>query len=164
MKKLYVLRGAPGAGKSTWIKLHDLEWYTICPDELRILFSSMEKQEDGHYKISQKHDKIVWETFDKILNYRMSIGILTVIDATSSHTKDLNTYKKLSDQYGYEMIVVDFTSVPLETCLAQNRKRASYKWVPDEVIKNIYSRFATQQIPEGVKVIDKDDIIDKIDS
>lgn len=94
----------------------------------------------------------------------MSIGILTVIDATSSRTKDLNTYKKLSDQYGYEIIIVDFADVPLETCLAQNRKRATYKWVPDDVIKNIYTRFATQQIPEGVRVINKNDTIGKIDS
>ena len=164
MKKLYVLRGAPGAGKSTFIKLHDLEWYTLCPDELRILFSSMEKGEDGHYRISQKHDKIVWETFYKILKYRLSIGVPTVIDATCSHTKDLNTYKKYADTYGYEMVIIDFADVPLETCLLQNKKRPVYKWVPDEVIKKIYARYATQVIPEGITVIKKDEFKGGINS
>ena len=30
MRTLIVLRGAPGAGKSTWIKKNHLEEYTLC--------------------------------------------------------------------------------------------------------------------------------------
>jgi len=157
MKKLIILIGTPGSGKSTWIKEHNLELYTVCPDELRILFSSVEKQTDGEYRISQKHDRIVWDTFYTILTYRLSIGVTTVIDATSSRTKDLNDYKRFADAHGYEMIIIDFTEVPLETCLAQNKMRPAYKYVPEDVIRAIYARYATQQIPNGVKLVDKND-------
>ena len=151
--KLILMRGAPGAGKSTWIEKHGLSLFKLCPDELRILFSSIEEQSDGTTAISQKHDKIVWDTFYKILRYRMSLGLVTVIDGICSRTKDINEYKKLADEYNYEVLIIDFADVPLETCLEQNKKRPQYKWVPDEVIKNIYSRYATQQIPEDVKII-----------
>ena len=153
MKKLILMRGAPGSGKSTWIKEHGLELYTICPDELRILFSSVEKQEDGEYRISQKHDGIVWSTFYKILDYRLSLGVLTVVDATCSRIKDIKEYKKLADQYGYELLVVDFTDVPLDTCLKQNTMRPAYKYVPEDVIRAIYTRYATQEIPDDIVVI-----------
>jgi len=157
MKKLILMRGCPGSGKSTWIKKYNLELYTLCPDELRILFSSLEKQADGSYRISQKHDKVVWETFDKMLEYRMSIGVPTVVDATCSLTKDLRRYKELADKYKYEVVIIDFTKVPLETCLVQNKTRPEWKFVPEEAIRNIYSRYATQQIPDGIELIDKDD-------
>lgn len=34
MRKLVVLRGIAGCGKSTFVKEHHLENYTLCPDEL----------------------------------------------------------------------------------------------------------------------------------
>ena len=62
----------------------------------------------------------------------MSRGEFTVIDATCSKTKDMQQYKELAEQYRYRTYVVDFTDVPLETCLKQNKQRHPDKWVPEE--------------------------------
>ncbi len=35
MRTLLLLRGAPGCGKSTWVKEQGLETYTLCADTLR---------------------------------------------------------------------------------------------------------------------------------
>ena len=88
----------------------------------------------------------------------MSRGEFTVIDATCSKTSDIKQYKDLADQYRYRMYIVDFTDIPLETCLAQNKLRPEWKQVPNESIRKIYARFDTQKIPSGVKLIKRDDL------
>jgi len=168
MRTLLVMRGAPGAGKTTWIANHGLTDYTISPDDLRVLCSSTAMQPTGEFKISQEpaNEQFIWnELIFKILEYRMSRGELTVIDATASKTKDIKQYKELADKYRYRVIVVDFTDVPLEVCLEQNRKRMpEYKRVPDAAIENIYARYATQGVPAGVKVIKKDEFDSVLDT
>lgn len=163
MRTLLLMRGAPGAGKSTWVKEHNLEDYTLCPDNLRVLCASKELLPDGSFRITQErnNENKVWSILFDILEYRMSRGEFTVIDATCSKTKDIQQYKDLADHYRYRIFIVDFTNVPLEVCLAQNKQRNEDKWVPDDAIKNIYARFATQPIPKGITVIQPDEF-DKI--
>lgn len=163
MRTLLVLRGAPGSGKSTWIKNNKLEAYTICPDDLRVLCGSRELYADGHVSIpcNRATEDATWKVFFNILEYRMSRGEFTVIDATASKTADILRYSSLADQYRYRVYCVDFSGVSLEQCLKQNKMRPEEKWVPEEAIKNIYARFATQGIPSGVTRILPDEL-DKI--
>ncbi len=153
----------PGAGKSTWIKESHLEKYTLCPDTLRIICSSRELQADGRFAVARNNatEKQTWKILFELLEYRLSRGELTVIDATASKTKDIQQYKELAEQYRYRTYVVDFTDVPLETCLKQNKQRHPDKWVPEDSIRNIYARFANQPVPSRVEVI-KPDELDKI--
>ena len=159
MRTLLLTRGSPASGKSFWIKEHNLQKYTICPDELRTLCSSMELKSDGTFRITQEqeNEKKVWNILFEILEHRMSRGDFTVIDATASKTKDIQQYKDLAEHYRYRMYIVDFTDIPIEVCLKQNKMRPEEKWVPEEAIKNIYARFATQAVPKGIKVIKRDE-------
>ena len=163
MRTLLVLRGAPGCGKSTWVRENGLAPYTLCPDDIRVLCSSRELKADGEFAIARNHqtEQETWKVIFELLEYRMSRGELTVLDATGSKTKDIQQYKDLADMYRYRTYVVDFTGVPLEQCLAQNKMRPQEKWVPEEGIRNIYARFATQPVPGRVEVI-KPDELDKI--
>lgn len=163
MRTLLIMRGAPGAGKSTWIEKNGLKPYAISPDDLRILCSSREMKADGKFSIARNNDteREVWKLVFEILEYRMSRGELTVIDGTASKTADIKKYEDLADMYRYRKYVVDFTDVPLETCLAQNKMRCEDKIVPEEAICNIYARFATQPVPSGIEII-KPNELDKI--
>lgn len=60
MRLLMLFRGAPGCGKSTFIK--DIGWepYAISPDNIRMMFDSLSMQPDGSVGISQKKDAKVW--------------------------------------------------------------------------------------------------------
>ena len=160
MKTLLLMRGAPGAGKTTWIQQHGLEAYALSPDTIRVLCSSTELQPTGEFKISQErsNEQVVWDILFKLLEYRMSRGEFTIIDATCSKTRDVQQYKDLAEQYRYRMYIVDFTDIPLETCLAQNKMRPEIKQVPQKSIENIYARFATQKVPSGVKIIKRDEL------
>jgi len=160
MRTLLLMRGAPGAGKTTWIEQHNLQQYTLSPDVIRVMCSSNELQPTGEFKISQQreNENMVWDVLLKILEHRMSRGEFTVIDATCSKTKDIQKYKELAESYRYRMFIVDFTDIPLETCLAQNKLREELKQVPSASIKNIYARFATQKVPGSVKIIKRDEL------
>ena len=128
-----------------------------------MLCSSRELKADGEFAIARNHatEQETWKVIFELLEYRMSRGELTVLDATGSKTKDIQQYKDLADMYRYRTYVVDFTDVPLETCIRQNYERPQDKWVPEEGIRNIYARFATQPVPGRVEVI-KPNELDKI--
>lgn len=58
MRTLLLMRGAPGSGKSTWIKENGLEQYTLEADRFRMLVSNPVLNEEGYFCISQKNDNI----------------------------------------------------------------------------------------------------------
>ncbi len=59
MRNLVLFRGCPGSGKSTFIENNNLKQYTLCPDELRLLYQTPILCEDGSLKISQNNDRRV---------------------------------------------------------------------------------------------------------
>ena len=153
MRILLLLRGSAGCGKSTWIERNGLKPYTLCADDIRLLCQSPIMQVDVTEGISQSNDNVVWKTLFNLLEVRMQKGEFTVIDATNSKTSEINRYKETCDTYRYRIICVDFTDIPIEEVKRRNANREPFKRVPDEVIDKMYSRFATQKIPSGVKVI-----------
>lgn len=153
MRVMLLFRGAPGSGKSTYIRQHGLEQYALSADSIRLMCQSPIMQKDGTIAISQENDKTVWNFLFQILEARMQRGEFVVIDATNSKTKEMNRYKEMAQTYRYRIYCVDLTKVPIDECKRRNRRRALYKQVPDEAIDNIYARFETQSVPTGITVI-----------
>lgn len=153
MRVLLLLRGSAGCGKSTWIEQNGLKPYALSADDIRLLCQSPVLQPDGTVGISQSNDKTVWKTLFNLLEIRMQKGEFTVIDATNSKTSEINRYKHMCETYRYRMYCVDFTDIPIEEVKRRNANREELKRVPDEAIDKMYSRFKTQKIPSGVKVI-----------
>lgn len=153
MRNLVLLRGCPGAGKSTFIEENNLENYTLSPDKIRVMAKSPVLLLDGTTGISQSSDTVVWKILFTLLEERMKKGDFTIIDATHTKRSDYLKYKDLSDHYRYRVYCLDFSDVPLETALERNKQRPAYKHVPEEVIRNMYARYETQQLPSFVKKI-----------
>ena len=150
---LLLLRGSAGCGKSTWIEQNGLKPYTLSADDIRLLCQSPIMQVDGTEGISQANDNLTWKTLFNLLETRMQKGEFTVIDATNSKTSEMNRYKEMCNTYRYRIYCVDFTDIPIEEVKRRNANREPLKRVPDEAIDKMYSRFATQKIPSGIKVI-----------
>lgn len=158
MRILLLLRGSAGCGKSTWIEQNGLKPYTLSADDIRLLCQSPIMQVDGTEGISQANDNLTWKTLFNLLETRMQKGEFTVIDATNSKTSEMNRYKEMCNTYRYRIYCVDFTDIPIEEVKRRNANREPLKRVPDEAIDKMYSRFATQKIPSGIKVIKPDEL------
>jgi hypothetical protein len=102
--------------------------------------------------IVQKNDKEVFELFDKILEQRVSNGDLTVIDATNLSEQTLAKYKKLCNEYRYRAFIVDFTKVPFDQLMKQDKERG-YKKVGEQVLRKFYDRIPYFKFPTWAKVI-----------
>lgn len=143
MKVLFVLRGLPGSGKSSFIKENNLEAWTIEPDSIRMLVGGLSLNTQDEMVISQDYDTWVWRLVDEILEFRLDKGILTFLDATSIPLKTLNKYKKLCEIYNVRLYIVDFTNISLEECKKRNESRFTlqpYKKVPEEVLDRMYGQ------------------------
>lgn len=158
MRVLLLLRGSAGCGKSTWIEQNGLKPYTLSADDIRLLCQSPLMQVDGTTGISQANDNVTWKTLFTLLEVRMQKGEFTVIDATNSKTSEMNRYKEMCNTYRYRIYCVDFTDIPIEEVKRRNANREPLKRVPEEVIDKMYSRFKTQKIPSGIKVIKPDEL------
>ena len=130
MKLLIILRGAPGSGKSYFVKQNDLEDLTLSTDKIRLMYSSIYTDKDGRYYITQRFNKRVFEI-------RMQNGDTTIIDATNTKQSSVSEYLRLAKIYSYTPICIDFSSIDYGKLLEQNKSRASYKFVPEEVIKGM---------------------------
>lgn len=155
MKKLLILNGVMGSGKSTFIKENHLEDFVISSDELRIKMAGFDMSENG-LVISQKKDRQVWSTLYTMLETRMGMGLFTVVDAMHLHTRDFKKYKELADLYGYEIYVKRF-DVSLDELLQRNAERESYKQIPVDVIIKKFEVFTNQVLPDYVTVINSVD-------
>lgn len=158
MRVLLLLRGSAGCGKSTYIEEHGLKPYTLCADDIRLLCQSPVLSVNGEKEISQANDRVVWNTLYRLLETRMQNGEFTVIDATNSKTSEMNKYKEFAKNYRYRIYCIDMTDIPIEETKRRNAQRESIKRVPESVIDKFYSRFATQHIPSGIKVLKPDEL------
>ena len=153
MRTLLLFRGAPGCGKSTFIDTHGLRPYALSADDIRQTLRSPMQTADGSVQICQDNEKEVWELLYRMLETRMQKGEFTVIDATNSKTSEMNKYKDLCGEYRYRMFCIDMTDLPIDECKRRNAGRIPLKRVPEDCIDKMYSRFRTQKIPSGIKVI-----------
>ena len=107
MRVLLLLRGAPGCGKSTFIKENNLERYCLSSDGIRMQFTNIKTDPYGNPYIGFKDETLVWDTLFIMLENRMKHGDFTVIDATNSKTSEMNQYKSLASKYRYRIFCID---------------------------------------------------------
>lgn len=139
MKKMLILRGLPGSGKSTFVKENHLSDMTISSDDLRNMFGgyTLGLSEDKFYlQINQSNDKQVWDTFYKILEHRLKNADTVVLDTTCVTKEMLNTYLSYAARYFYDVTIADFM-VPLDTALSRNAERPLTRRVPENVIRKM---------------------------
>lgn len=153
MRHLVLLRGSMAAGKSTFIKENNLQQFVLSADDIRLLFQTPVMTETGKYTINSKNDGKVWKLLFDLLEERMKRGEFTIVDATHAKQEAISQYKQLAQQYRYRVSVVDFSDVPLETLLKQNKQRPEYKHVPEHVIMNAFERMETESVPKWTNVI-----------
>lgn len=150
MRDLILVRGAPGSGKSTWIKEHHLEPYTVSSDQVRLMFSCPEADPfTGEPHISQRNEKAVWKFIEDIVEQRMIMGQFLVIDAQNLAP---SRWLKLAEKYRYRVYVKQMDTTQ-EECLKRNAARPPLVRVPENVIKASFYKMQNNPLPARVKPV-----------
>lgn len=140
MRLLFLLRGAPGCGKSTFVKGNGLVHHTVSSDSVRLLFGSPELGHEGGFVIPHSNDAVVWGVVRSAVEARMKRGDLTVVDATHYKLSSLSDYKKLAESFGYASYLVNFSHVPVETCVERDPVREVFRRVGEARIREMHAR------------------------
>lgn len=153
-RNLYLMRGVPGAGKTTWIKTNELEHFTVSIDDLRTLTSQMVWGQTPETHLEKSFpwtaDSTAWKMAYEIVETRMQQGLTTVVDATHlfkrGTTKAFNKWLKMAEKYGYRVTTVTVNEdMSLEQLKINNRTRPEYDRVPDDVVESYYERLHNEE-------------------
>lgn len=160
MRHMYFLTGAPGSGKSTYvknvIKRHKLG-RVISWDDYRNRFRDPHNDETYDIPVYVEEDGVAVETSVKPLTKaqeKMAIDISYMetemhvrngetifIDNTNTKVRNMRGFLDLAERYAYKVWFIDIQGdQPLEQVLEQNAYRVGYKRVPDEIVANMHAR------------------------
>ena len=150
-KRLYVMCGPSGQGKSSWVQerlaLYGGNW--ISRDLIR--FSLVEADEDYF-----SHENQVLREFYKEINNKLSSPMFhsdVYADATHLTTKARREFfYNIGFRKDVEVIAVSFEA-PVEVAIERNLKRMGRSNVPEKVIRDMHKRFVVPRFYEGFDAI-----------
>lgn len=136
---LYILRGLPGSGKSwyarNWVAGDPDRRVRVGRDDLRMML----RGGGGHgERITEKR---IDAARDAVITAMLSMGADVVVDSTNLNPKTIEDLVAVAHRCRAAYQVVDFTTVPLETCLARNAERSDVDRVPEEWIRGMHARY-----------------------
>lgn len=154
-KQLFVMIGAPGSGKSTWVKRQikpDRDAY-VSRDEIRF---NMLQDGDAYFK----YENEVFETFvENIAMFLNEPNDIYRVFADASHLnygsrmKLINALKEKNVDFSRIDINYIYMFTSLETCLMRNKNREGRALVPDKTIEEMYRSLREPEPSEPVKTV-----------
>lgn len=137
---LHILCGIPGSGKST-ISDH-LSGQVVSTDSIREFL-----WQDATIV---KHDALVFQLVENIINYLLGIGKDVIFDATNLRVEIRKKYIKLAKLH-HTPVILHWVNCSLATSIERNAKRD--RNVPVPAINGLYKSFQKPQIEEGFEAI-----------
>lgn len=141
MKTLFMTKGLPASGKTTWAKAKLADqpgaFKRINKDDLRAML-------DGG-KWSQANEKLLLGVRDYIVGAALNAGKHVIADDTNLAPKHADALAAIAKKNGAAFEVMDFTHVGLEECIERDRKRTNY--VGEKVIRDMHAQFLAVKPP-----------------
>ena len=129
MKRLILLVGIPGSGKTTLAKKLTARGF------LRLNADSIREALWGD-AADQREPEKVFGVFFKQLEEALAQGLDIVIDNTNLNQKQRKPILDRAAKAGYSDIDLWLLDVPLDVCLSRNRMRE--RAVPDDIVANMF--------------------------
>lgn len=144
-RKLYVMCGLPGAGKSTFVKnFSDKESVVISMDSIRAIYFGNRQ--------NQSHNKKVFKIAKKILDAVSKNKTCNVFwDATSLTKKNREIFFEYRNYF--DKIICIYCSTSDVVCRNRQHLRPLEERVPATVISNMAYRFEEPHLDEGFDTI-----------
>ncbi|WP_419922843.1 polynucleotide kinase-phosphatase [Candidatus Poriferisodalis sp.] len=138
---LVVLCGASGAGKSTFARRHFTDTEIVSSDQCRALV--------GDDETDQSVTGAAFELLHTIVDKRLELGRLTVIDATNVKAEDRKSLLEIARRTDVLATAIVF-DLPLDLCLERNSSRPDRR-TPEHAIRRQHA-----SIRRGAKQLRKE--------
>jgi predicted kinase len=136
-KKLYLLVGPAGSGKTTWVREHATPGTSAHISRDRIRFSMLK---EGEYYFARE-DEVLQEFLNQVVAAWKCPWVDEIyVDATHLTEGARKKVVLFAEEAGCEFDLIAVVVKPsLEQCLEQNAKRTGRECVPEKVIRNMYA-------------------------
>lgn len=140
MRKMFLLQGAPGAGKISFLREHGLTEHAVGFDMVRELLSGPHPTlddgvEGATRRIGGDVTKLAIEFAETAVRMRCARGETVFVDTVCASSKDVQRWEKIARDYDYEVILVDVQgSITDDELLARNASRPAVDRMGDEVV------------------------------
>lgn len=151
-KRLYIMVGIPGSGKSTCIK-NSLEILVrdygvgkiVSRDAIRF---SIVKEDEPYFS----KEKEVFNTFIQEIKNGLADEKINFVVADATHINQASrtkTLRALGTALKDVKVIAIVMNTDLDTCLQRNMKRTGRELVPEDAIINMYHNLTTPNVEEG---------------
>jgi predicted kinase len=138
MRKIILLRGLPGSGKSTWaramIRKNPDQYKRVNKDDLRMMI------DDDMW--SSSNEKFILHIRNVIIAEALKSGKDVIVDDTNLHPKHEKYLRKVALEFGAVLEFQDFLDISVEECIARDSKRS--KPVGEKIIREMATRYLSQ--------------------
>ncbi len=144
MKKVIIMRGLPGSGKSTWarqmVKDHPNSYKRINRDELRLML------DDGY--MSDGNEKFVRQVRDMLIVKALSDGKHVIVDDTNLSERSLTRIHQLVQEFNKahnDEVTVEIKEMAtsIQECIARDAERE--RKVGEQVIRRMHRQHIEAQ-------------------
>lgn len=167
MQNLYLMRGPQGSGKSTFLRTNQLRPWALSFDDMRLMYGSLAMDSNGLMGTNQANDQRMFHRFSEILEFRMSMGETTFVDATHMDN-DFENYETLAKKWGYQVGIIDFgTDIPPEVLMQRIEDRsqnAPENYVPEAAMLRTLAKLKERTQPAGFNVLTPDEFVNQLNS
>lgn len=146
-KKVILIRGPQGAGKTTLVRRAGLEGHNVSLDKIRNAVAGDVLGLNGLMTPSHEHGALVWKIFSDSIDRRISGGEVVAIDGTLANGSELYDLWKRFDAAGYKGLLIDLYGFDDDLRRERNLARVERERVPERSVDSMKSMAERSPVP-----------------
>ena len=146
MTTLTITRGLPGSGKTTWARTQRGH-VRVNRDDLRRMLHG------GPLLTGWAETQVTLAQHAQVAAL-LRAGVNVICDDTNLRRHTLRDLVRVGRECGAEVVIRDFTDVPVDVCVARDAARPADERVGEETIRGMYQRYLAGRAPDGTPKAD----------
>jgi predicted kinase len=166
MDKIFILQGAAGCGKTTFIEKHGLQDMVISTDAIRHMINPAPQvyDETTHgmvegYDFSGRTSARAFDIAETICEQRMQRGETIIIDSVAASRKTIGAFIHQAQRYAYAVYYVDMQhGLDVDEVVRRNNSRGN-RAVPEDVVRSMFDRCNAYHVGSSERKITKEEML-----